>query len=134
MQGSKGKDFYIEYSSSKVQFSSATSMYQIESVVTKKHEIEKRQCIKKTTFGKIWTIKFLMQGTNQQFTGEWFGTSKKLSIENLIDRTEQVFREIKYSIIEVFKKMWHFFPITGISGFWRKEEKQRFLHGIRFYR
>ena len=46
MQGSKGKDFYIEYSSSKVQFSSATSMYQIESVVTKKHEIEKRQCIK----------------------------------------------------------------------------------------
>ena len=47
MQGSKGKDFYIEYSSTKVHFSSATSMYQIESVVTKKHEIEKRTVSKK---------------------------------------------------------------------------------------
>ena len=47
MQGSKGKYFSIKYSSTKVQFSSATSVYQIESVVTKKHEIEKRPCIKK---------------------------------------------------------------------------------------
>ena len=46
MQGSNGKYFSIEYSSTKVQFSSATSMYQIESVVTKKHEVEKRPCIK----------------------------------------------------------------------------------------
>ena len=41
---------------------------------------------------------------------------------------------MKYSIIEVFKKIWHFFRITGISGFWRKEEKQRFLYGIRLYK
>ena len=73
-----------------------------------------------------------MQETNQQFTGEWFGTSKKLSIENLIDRTEQVFREIKYSIIEVFKKIWHFCRITGISGFWRKEESKDFYMAYAF--
>ena len=70
MQGTKGKDFSIEYSSTKVQFSSATAVYQIESVVTKKHENEKRPCIKKNNH--FWeNLDYQVSDARNESTVHW---------------------------------------------------------------
>ena len=65
------------------------------------------------------------------FLREWFGTSWKGSIGNLIKWMEHVCGENEktwYS--RFFKKQCHFCRIFGASVFWRKEQKQKFSKDI----
>ena len=91
VQGSLRNDFSIESSFTNVEASTEIFMDQIKPLITEKHEFEERH-LSSLLILLDYQVSDARNRVNIS-SREWFGPSRNISTDNLIERIEQVFNK-----------------------------------------